>query len=183
MLNYSNLNDIEFEALCNDIMERMLGLSLRRFGPGRDGGVDLTNNVSTKSIVVQIKHYRNSTTDQLVRSLKKELANVISLAPQQYYICCSRELSVANINDLYQHFRDYMVSDRQIITLIEIDNFLKQKENRDILKKHFKLWLDDTGILLELDNDDIFVDCEAFLDDADELHKLFVRTSAYDRAL
>lgn len=183
MLNYANLNDVEFEYLCKDIMERMLSVSLRRFAPGRDGGVDLTNDVSTKSIVVQIKHYRNSTTEQLVRSLKSELNKVTELAPQQYYICCSRELSAPNINELYQHFQDYMSSDRHIITLIEIDDFLKKNSNKDILKKHFKLWLDDTGILQELANDKIFVDCDAFLDDADELHKLFVRTSAYDRAL
>lgn len=183
MLNYANLNDMEFEVLCKDIMERMLGVSLRRFAPGRDGGVDLTDDVSTKAIVVQIKHYRNSTTDQLIRSLKNELPKVNTLAPRQYYICCSRELSAANINELYQHFQSYMASDRHIITLIEIDDFLKQNANRDILKKHFKLWLDDTSILQELDNDDLFVDCEAFLDDAEELHKLFVRTSAFDRAL
>lgn len=183
MLNYGNLNDVEFEALCRDIMERMLGISLRRFGPGRDGGVDLTDDVSTKSVVVQVKHYQNSTTDQLVRSLKNELPKVIKLAPRQYYICCSRELSAANINELYQHFQNYMATDRHIITLIEIDDFLKQDSNRDILKKHFKLWLDDTGILQELNNDDLFIDCEAFLDDAEELHKLFVRTTAFDRAL
>ena len=76
-----------------------------------------------------------------------------------------------------------MASDRHIITLIEIDDFLKQDANRDILKKHFKQWLDDTGILQDLNNDEIFVDCEAFLDDAEELHKLFVRTSAFDHAL
>lgn len=183
MLNYANLNDVEFEALCKDIMERILGVSLRRFGPGRDGGVDLTDDVSAKSIVVQVKHYRNSTTDQLVRSLKSELPKVVELDPQQYYICCSRELTAANISELYRYFQNYMLSDRHIITLVEIDEFLKQNDNRDILKKHFKLWLDDTGILQELGNDEVFVDCEAFLDDADELHKLFVRTSAYDSAL
>ena len=99
MLNYANLNDVEFEALCKDIMERKLKVALRRFAPGRDGGVDLTDDVSTKSVVVQVKHYRNSTTDQLVRSLKNELSKVITLAPKQYYICCSRELSAANINE------------------------------------------------------------------------------------
>ncbi len=183
MLNYANLNDMEFEALCKDIMERMLGVSLRRFGPGRDHGVDLTDDVSTKSIVVQVKHYRNSTTEQLVRSLKNELPKVTELAPQQYYICCSRELSADNINALYQHFQAYMASDRHIVTLIEIDDFLKEEANRDILKKHFKLWLDSTGILEELFNDEIFVDCEALLSDVDELQKLFVRTSAFDKAL
>ena len=75
MLNYANLNDAEFEALCKDIMERMLGVSLRRFGPGRDHGVDLTDDAAKKKIVVQVKHYQNSTTDQLVRSLKNELPN------------------------------------------------------------------------------------------------------------
>lgn len=183
MLNYANLNETEFEALCKDIMERMLGVSLRRFSPGRDHGVDLTDDVSTKAIVVQVKHYRNSTTDQLVRSLKNELPKVTGLAPQKYYICCSRELSADNINALYQHFQPYMESDRHIVTLIEIDDFLKQEANQDILKKHFKLWLDSTGILKQLLNDDIFVDCEALLSDVDELQKLFVRTSAFDRAL
>lgn len=183
MLNYANLNDMEFEALCKDIMERKLGISLRRFGPGRDHGVDLTDDVSTKSIIVQVKHYRNSTTEQLVRSLKNELPKVTELAPQQYYICCSRELSADNINALYQHFQVYMASDRHIVTLIEIDDFLKEEANRDILKKHFKLWLDSTGILEELFNDEIFVDCEALLSDVDELQKLFVRTSAFDKAL
>ena len=183
MLNYANLNDMEFEALCKDIMERMLKVSLWRFGPGRDHGVDLTDDVSSKSIVVQVKHYRNSTTDQLVRSLKNELPKVTELNPQQYYICCSRELSADNINALYQHFQAYMASARHIVTLIEIDDFLKQEANRDILKKHFKLWLDSTGILEDLLNGDIFVDCEALLSDVDDLQKLFVRTSAFDKAL
>lgn len=57
MLNYANLNDIEFEALCKDIMERILGVSLRRFGPGRDGGVDLTDDVSNKAIIFNVKAF------------------------------------------------------------------------------------------------------------------------------
>lgn len=104
MLNYDNLNDMEFEALCNDIMSRKLGIPLRRFGPGRDGGVDLTDDAAKKNIVVQVKHYRSSTPEQLIRSLKKELPKVQQLDPQQYYICCSRKLSAENISELYQHF-------------------------------------------------------------------------------
>lgn len=183
MLNYANLNDSEFEALCKDVMERKLGVFLRRFGPGKDGGVDLTDDADEKNIVVQVKHYRNSTTTQLVNSLKNELKKVTTFSPQQYHICCSRELSVENIKELYLHFGSYMDSDNNIVTVLEIDDFLKKEENRDILRKHFKLWLDDTGILQDLGNDEIFVDCEAFLDDAEDLHKLFVCTNAFDRAL
>ena len=120
MLNYANLNDTEFEALCRDIMERKLGVPLRRFGPGKDGGVDLTNDADAKNIIVQVKHYRNSTTTQLVNSLKNEIKKVITLSPQQYHICCSRELSVENIRELYLHFNAYMASDKNIITMLLI---------------------------------------------------------------
>lgn len=183
MLNYANLNDMEFEALCKDIMERMLGVSLRRFGPGRDGGVDLTDDASAKTVVVQVKHYRNSTIDQLVRSLKSELPKVDELKPQQYYICCSRDLSVENVRVLYDHFSAYMDSDRHIVTIVEIDAFLHQEANRDILKRHFKLWLDDTGLLEDVFGNELFVDCEVLLDDIEEQQKLFVQTKAFDQAL
>ena len=53
MLNYGNLNDVEFEYLCQDIMSKILNVDLQRFGSGRDGGVDLTDNSSTYNIVVQ----------------------------------------------------------------------------------------------------------------------------------
>ena len=182
MYNYANLNDAEFESLCRDIMSRKLGVPLRRFGPGKDGGVDLTDDVHTRNIIVQVKHYKLSTVENLVRSLKGELSKVERLKPGKYYICCSRELSVNNIDELFQHFREYMASDKHILTILEIDDFLKQPENRDIVKKHFKLWLDDSGILEELHNDQIFVDCEAFLDDAESLQKRFVKTKAFDLA-
>lgn len=183
MLNYANLNDMEFEALCKDIMERMLGVSLRRFGPGKDGGVDLTDDVSTKAVVVQVKHYRKSPVDQLVRSLKNELPKVKILKPQKYYICCSSDLGVENVRALYEHFNAYMNSDRHIITLIEIDHFLHQEDNRDILKRHFKLWLDDTGLLEDVFGNELFVDCEVLLDDIEDQQKLFVQTKAFDQAL
>lgn len=139
MLNYDSLIDISFEALCRDVMERILEVPLRRFLPGKDGGVYLTNDVTTKNIVVLIKNDRSHTTSQLLRSLKEELPNVKTLAPQQFYICCSRELSSGNIKELYHIFQDYMESDRQINTLIEIDDFLQKEANKDILNKYPKL--------------------------------------------
>ena len=76
-----------------------------------------------------------------------------------------------------------MASDRHIVTLIEIDDFLKQDANRNILKKHFKLWLDDTGILEEISGNELFVDCDVLLDDIEEQQKFFVQTKAFDQAL
>lgn len=183
MLNYANLNDVEFEALCQDIMQRKLGIHLQRFAPGRDGGVDLTDDAALHNIVVQVKHYMGTSTSGLIRSLKAELPKVNRLKPKQYYICCSKQLSDPSIAGLYQHFADYMDSSWNIVTLTEIDNFLKQQENRDILRKHFKLWLDDTGILNELHNDEIFVDCDVLMADAEVKQHRFVRTAVFDKAL
>ena len=183
MLNYANLNDVEFEALCQDIMTRRLGVQLRRFAPGKDGGVDLTDDAAHHNIVVQVKHYMGTSTSGLIRTLKTELPKVKALKPKQYYICCSKQLSDPSIAGLYQHFADYMDSSWNIVTLTEIDDFLKQQENRDILRKHFKLWLDDTGILNELHNDEIFVDCDVLMADAEVKQHRFVRTAVFDKAL
>jgi len=60
MYNYYNLNDVEFENLCKDIMEKMLSTKLRRFSKGRDGGIDLTDNGLKHNIIVQVKHYIRS---------------------------------------------------------------------------------------------------------------------------
>ena len=73
MLNYSNLNDVEFEYLCQDIMQKILKTSLRRFARGKDGGIDLVDTLSNDSIVIQVKHYINSSTETLISSLKNEL--------------------------------------------------------------------------------------------------------------
>ena len=183
MLNYANLNDVEFEALCADIMECKLNIPLRRFAPGKDGGVDLTDDATKKTIVVQVKHFQRSSADSLVRALKAELPKVATLSPKEYYICCSQALSPKKVAELYEHFKTYMTSDKQIITILEIDDFLHQPENQDILQKHFKLWLDSTHILENIVNDDIFVDCEVLLSDIEEEKRFFVRTSAFDEAL
>ena len=183
MLNYSNLNDMEFEALCQDIMTRRLGVQLRRFAPGKDGGVDLTDDAAHHNIVVQVKHYMKTSTSGLIRTLKTELPKVNALKPKQYFICCSKELSDPSIKGLYQHFAAYMESSWNIVTLTEIDDFLKKPENRDILEKHFKLWLDDTGILKQLCNDEIFVDCEVLLAGVEKKQNRFVCTRVFDQAL
>ena len=69
MLNYANLNDVEFEYLCMDVLSKMLGVKLQRFGSGRDGGIDLTDDSYRKNIIVQVKHYIKTDNSGLLRSL------------------------------------------------------------------------------------------------------------------
>lgn len=183
MLNYGNLNDVEFEYLCQDIMSRKLNKSLQRFATGKDGGIDLTDNVVKKNIIVQVKHYVKSDTKHLISSLKKELPKVKANSPKQYYICCSKELTPTNKEEIYRIFSEYMKSPSNIITLLEIDEFLSKEENIDVLRKHFKLWIESTNILQDILTNNIFIDCESLLSTIEDDKKIFVETQAYDLAL
>lgn len=183
MLNYANLNDVEFEYLCQDIMSIKLGVNLQRFALGKDGGIDLTDDAYRKKIVVQVKHYTKTDIKGLIRSLKKEIPKVKNINPQQYYICCSKELTPHNKSEIYCLFADYMTSTDHIVSLLEIDEFLNKGENADILKKHFKLWIESTNVLINIFSKDVSIDCETLLSDIKDDEKLFVQTSAYDKAI
>lgn len=183
MYSYYNLNDVEFESLCKDVLERMLSINLRIFSKGRDGGIDLTDNVKNPTVIVQVKHYIRSKFSDLKSTLKKEVGNVEKWKPAKYYVCCGMELTAANISEIYSMFYEYMETDRNIITLIEIDEFLRKEENQDIVRKHYKLWLYASDILSQVYNQNIFIDCEALLDDIEEEAKFFVPTAAYEQCL
>lgn len=183
MLNYANLNDVEFEYLCQDVMSKKLNTKLRRFAPGRDGGIDLSDNSFVNNIIVQVKHYMNSSVDQLISSLKKEVPKVEENKPDQYYVCCSKQLSPQKVKEIYELFSDYMESKENIFTLVEIEDFLTKPENIEILKKHYKLWISSTSILEDIFTKDIYIDCEALLSNIKNDEKFFVQTSAYNHAL
>ena len=147
MFNYEDLSDVEFESLAKDIMEVKLGVNLHRFAKGRDGGIDLTNNVSNKQIVIQVKHYFRSSVASLLSSLEKEVGKVRNIKPQSYFVVTSATLSAAKKDEVFQMFQDYMQDDSCVITREDIEDFLQNLENFVIVRKHFKLWLHSTNIL------------------------------------
>lgn len=55
MLEYGNLSPLEFEYVCQDVMQAKLGTALRRFPAGRDDGIDLIDDLETNHIVVQVQ--------------------------------------------------------------------------------------------------------------------------------
>jgi hypothetical protein len=164
-------------------MEKKLSTNLRLFAKGRDGGIDFTDNTSTHNIIVQVKHYIGSTFSNLRTTLKNEIDNVKKWKPNQYYVCCGMQLTDANIKEIYDMFSDFMKTDKNIITLREIDEFLQKPENADVIRKHYKLWLYASNILNEIYNQNIFIDCEALLSDIDEESKYFVQTNVYEQCI
>ena len=180
-MNYANLSDPEFEYLCKDVMSRKLSTNLQRFGKGQDGGIDLCSKDKNK--IVQVKHYVKTDFNGLLSALKKEVLKVDELKPKEYYVCCQKELTPKNKDDIFKLFSKYMESTENIITKLELDEFLEAPENIDIVRKHYKLWLESTNILTDIYSNEIFVDAQALLSDIDWEKKFFVKTRAYDEAL
>ncbi len=183
MYNINSLNDVEFEYLCQDIMQKKLNIELHRFAAGADGGIDLTDSIKRKNIVIQVKHYVKSSSDALKRDLKKELDKVKKFNPKQYYICFSKEVSPMFKDEIFIHFREYMASDNNIITGTEIIDFLEDTSNFDILFKHYKLWLSSSAVLSKIQNQDVVIDSEMYLDDIETDARLFVQTQSFNICL
>lgn len=71
MLNYANLSDVDFEDLAKDVMEQKLGIELQSFARGRDGGMDIVDDVDQCGHLIQVKHYYKSNFSNLKSVLKK----------------------------------------------------------------------------------------------------------------
>lgn len=183
MYSFHNLNDVEFEYLCNDVMSRILGVGLQRFASGKDGGIDLADSIVNKTIIVQVKHYVKTGVSGFISSMKREKEKVKKLNPQKYYVCCSLELSPEKKKEIFEMFSDYMESENNIKTSVEISDFLDCEENADILRKHFKLWVDSKNVLDITLNRDVFIDSEVLLHLMKERQQFYVTTQAYEKAL
>lgn len=183
MFNYEDLSDVEFESLAKDIMEAKLGVDLHRFAKGRDGGIDLTDNVSNKQIVIQVKHYFRSSVASLLSSLEKEVDKVRIIKPQRYFVVTSATLSAGKKDEIFQLFQDYMQDDSCVISREDIEDFLQNQDNIQVVKKHFKLWLHSINILELIFNTEIEEDSLVCLTKIHENERILVQTQAYFEAL
>jgi len=136
--NLDVLSPLEFEKLSKDIISKMLNLEFKNFKVGKDGGVDLRNR--EKGIICQCKHIKKFS--DLKSNLKKEVEKLDKIRDmKKYYLIVSTQLSPENEETIIEMFNKYISSSNQIISYNEIENFLEEQENIEILKKNSKLWL------------------------------------------
>lgn len=183
MFDLSNLNDYEFEILCKDIMQEKLGVKLFIFSRGVDAGVDICDKEKNPTIMIQVKHYAGSTYSQLKSSLKKEVEKVHQHYPEKYFVCTSQSLTRKNMLEIVEMFDQFMSNIFCVIDKNEINSFLEDARNKDIVVKNYKLWLCASNVLSLVNNQDIFIDCAELMLDIDGQIKLFVETQAYHDAI
>ena len=179
MLNFMNIDEKEFEEICMQILEKKTNKTFRVFGKGRDGGIDIQAN-ENRNIIGQVKLYLQTPQTQAVTNIKKEINRIKNKNIERYYIFIGREMSPQNIEEIYQEAKDIMKSKEDIYTLTEINKLLSSEEYAEIVQKHIKLWLSQTSILEQINNRNIFIDCETLLDNIKEETKLFIPTNIYE---
>ncbi|RSM78103.1 hypothetical protein DL991_18645 [Amycolatopsis sp. WAC 01375] len=177
------LTDFDFEELCKDLFEVVLGRPLEVFAPGRDGGIDLRYiaPASGDTTVIQCKHWMKSGRDALVRHLRKvELPKVERLAPSRYVVATTVELTVGAKDEIAEIFSGFVQSPGDIYGAHEIVALFRK--HPEIVRRHIRLWLASTAVLGSLLNRDILLRSRALALDIDESLRRFAPHPGRDRA-
>ena len=180
MFDYRMLNDYEFEILCKDIFQREFEEKekMYTFTSGRDGGVDICDK--NQSYIIQVKHYSKSTVSNLITSLKKEVEKINKLPNlEKYYIMTSLSLTREKKNEILGIFSKFIPDISHIWCKEDIDVFLENEINSDIVRKNFKLWLNATHILGMMSENDLTIDSMTLLDNIKKNKNLYVDTKSY----
>jgi len=132
------LSPPEFEQLCNDILEREYPeFRFKLFRGGKDKGIDLLSHDS--SIIVQCKHYINSSFSDLYRDAKKEKIKLDkhNHGPKRYIFMTSYNLSVDNTDKLMASLSPYCLEKGDIWGQEDILSYIRN--NPELTQNFLKL--------------------------------------------
>ncbi len=86
MYNFETLSPKDFELLTRDLLQKELSITLETFKSGKDSGIDLRySKDSLNQLIVQCKHYKNSTLKDLYNALKIEAEKVKKIKSQKIH--------------------------------------------------------------------------------------------------
>jgi len=139
--DFKTLSPIDFEILVRDLLQKELQLTLESFAPGPDTGVDFRYISGPGSqLIVQCKHYADSTFSTLYSRLKNhELEKVNHLSPQRYIFATSQRLTVPRKKRIKQLFEPFIQTESDIYGREDLNNLLSKF--REVERNTFKLWL------------------------------------------
>lgn len=152
--DFSRLNDKDFEDLVIDLIKiEMPGTNIERFMPGRDSGMDGRFYIGGNKVIIQSKHYVNSSYSALINNLKKEAAKVARINPSRYILAIGQGLTDVRKNEIISIFGSRYLRSDDIFSIEDITHKLSQYKN--IERKYYKLWLNSTSVLTSILHNDI----------------------------
>lgn len=182
--DFKKLSDVEFEKLCCRLIAYDKKIDFTSFRSGRDKGIDLYSD--EENIVVQVKHYANSTFSNLRTSFKNEAEKVDKLKPTKYIIMTSFDLTKANCDELMaivnaNHKHIHSIDD--IYHLSKLNSLLSLPANKHIVSEFYKLWITGTSVLERIYNNAHYNDIEYRVEDIESKMQYYVQTASLDNAL
>ena len=183
--NFSEISDFEFEALCRDLLQEELGVSLELFTPGPDGGIDIRyvgcQENEEHTIVGQCKRWAEDAFTSLLRHLsREELPKIRRLAPHRYIVMTSVQLTPDRKERVVSSLEPWIQTPKDVMGKHDISGLLAR--HSDVERRHIKLWLTSTEVLDALLNSDIFNRSEDALEQAKQQLRLWVPNPSFARA-
>lgn len=181
--DFKTLNDKEFEVLATDLLSRRDGVKYERFKPGRDGGVDGRYfSPDKKETILQCKHWVSSKLEALIKNItEKELAKIKKLNPDRYILVLSHSLSRADKNNIIVKLSPYIKGPCDILGKEDLNDILSS--NQDIERRHYKLWIASSNVLMTFLNRPIYGRSQYLLDEIKSNAHIYVETENHRLAL
>lgn len=181
--DFKTLNDKEFEALCTDLLSRLLGHRLERYKPGKDAGVDGRYfGADGSEVILQCKHWANTPTSQLLGALaQKEKPKLDRLKPHRYILAISNPLSRADKKKIAACLSPHIMREDDIYGKEDLNDLLGRYPEAE--RNSYKLWLHSVSVLSFITQSGVMGRSEFSLDEIVQKAARYAITENHKRAL
>ncbi|MDZ3831344.1 MAG: ATP-binding protein [Sphingopyxis sp.] len=143
--DFRSLLAADFEDLARDLIGAALGIRFEAFGAGRDGGMDGRHTSAAGNIILQAKHYVDSSAAALVSTMRKERPTIDALAAKRYILATSQPLNADRKKKLAAEIGPTLRRHSDIFAQGDLN--AKLRKFPEIERTHLKLWLSTTTVL------------------------------------
>lgn len=178
--DFHSLSPVDFERLVCELLRADLGIDLRSFGHGPDGGVDLESSDGGRTTIVQCKHYHGSSFADLKKAAKSEKSKMDRLTPDTYYFVTSQNLSRTQQQTIVEQLSPHLTDSSSIYTRAELNDLLQRFP--DVELNHFKLWMASATVLHRIVQSGIWQRSEALMEEIQDRVRLYVATPSFAKA-
>lgn len=146
-LNYDfrSLLPADFEDLVRDLLGAELNVRFEAFGPGPDGGIDGRHASAGGNIVLQAKHYADSTYSKLLTAIRAERPKIDRLDPARYILAVSQSLTPPKVAKIGEIIGPALKSPLDVNGREDLNGLLRKHPG--VERSHLKLWLSSTPVL------------------------------------
>lgn len=183
MTNYEALSSHDFELLTQDLLARELNMTLESFAPGADKGIDLrylAPGTSTLEVMIQCKHYAKSGFSKLRTKFIAEAPKAKAAKPKRYILATTVSMTPDRKLKLVADSDGLLSSEADVYGSEDLDRLLR--ENPDVEKTHFKLWLNSTAVMERILHNDVLSRTQGYLEELQTKASLFVENESVNEA-